>query len=445
MTIDNRQSEIGNVLIIGAGVAGLAAARELAKADFQVTVVEARDRIGGRIFTRDSAELGAEFIHGKPRCLLDIAKRADLQLSEVINRHWYFRKERLSTTNEFWSELERVMKEMKSVDRDESFTDFLKQHDLGEAEAMAKLYVEGFHASRAERVSVLSLNKANEAAEEIDDDEQFRLPAGYAAVAQSLHDDAVAAGARFLLNTIVEEVRWQASQVEITTASSMSTRSQEVGLAPAHFSHALITLPLGVIQAESVRFSPQLPDKQTAANKLAMGQVVKIVMRFREPFWEHLKVLTKDGSDHSLKDLSFLHAPEELIPTWWTLLPATLPILIGWAGGSRAEQLLAEGEAAITNQALKTLVTIFAVEQRRIEEQLESVYYHDWYGDPFARGAYSYIPVGGLEAAGHLAAPVANTLFFAGEATNTEGHQGTVHGAIATGLRAARQIINTID
>ena len=438
MPIDNRQSEIGNVLIIGAGIAGLAAARELSRADFQVTIVEARDRIGGRIFTQDLAELGAEFIHGKPACLLDIVKRAQLPLSPVINRHWYFRKERLSTTNEFWSELERVMKAMKSVDRDESFSDFLKQHDLGEAEAMAKLYVEGFHASRAERVSVKGLNKANEAAEAIDDDEQFRLPAGYAAVAQFLHDDAVTRGAQFFLKTIVQEIRWQPNQVEIIAGSTKAG-----GLAHAKFSRALITLPLGVLQAGSVRFVPELSDKLTAANKLAMGQVVKIVMRFREPFWEDLKVLTKDGSDHSLKDLSFLHAPEELLPTWWTLLPSQLPILIGWAGGSRAEQLLAQGEAAITNQALRTLATIFAVELKLVEEQLESIYYHDWYGDPFARGAYSYIPVGGLAAAGQLAAPVANTLFFAGEATNTEGHQGTVHGAIATGLRAAREIINS--
>jgi monoamine oxidase len=438
MPIDNRQSEIGNVLIIGAGVAGLAAARELSRAGFQVTVVEARDRIGGRVFTQDSAELGAEFIHGKPRCLLDIAERAQLQLSPVINRHWYFRNHRLSITNQFWSELERVMKAMKSVDSDESFSDFLKQHDLGQAEAMAKLYVEGFHASRAERVSVKSLNKADEAAEAIDDDEQFRLPAGYAAVAQSLHDDAVAGGAQFFLSTIVKEIRWQPNQVEISAGST-----KDDGLTNTKFSRALITLPLGVLQAGSVRFTPELSDKLTAANKLAMGQVVKLVMRFREPFWERLKALTNDGSDHSLKDLSFLHAPEELMPTWWTLLPAQLPILIGWAGGSRAEQLLVQGEAAIKNQALRTLVTIFGVEHKLIEEQLESIYYHDWYGDPFARGAYSYVPVGGLEAAGQLAAPVGNTLFFAGEATNTEGHQGTVHGAIATGLRAAREIINS--
>ncbi|HET6669513.1 MAG TPA: NAD(P)/FAD-dependent oxidoreductase, partial [Pyrinomonadaceae bacterium] len=442
--------------IIGAGIAGLAAARELTNADFKVIVVEARDRIGGRIYTQHGIELGAEFIHGKPACLLNIVGRAHLKLSEVINRHWYFRKGRLATSNEFWSELEHVMKEMKGVERDQTFSDFLKEHDLGEAEAMAKLYVEGFHAARAERISVIGLNKANEAAEEIDDEEQFRIPGGYHSIAQSLHTDSVARGAEFHLNTIVKEVRWQTNQVEITTASSKGTRSPEGGRAPAklsdysspesslasaRFSRALITLPLGVLQAKSVRFVPELTEKQAAANKLAMGQVIKIVMRFREPFWEHLRLLTKEGNEFSLKDLSFIHAPDELMPTWWTLSPEHTSVLMGWAGGSRAEQLLNAGELGIRNQALKSLVTIFAVEQARIEELLAELYYHDWYGDPFARGAYSYVPVGGLEAQGQLAKPVANTLFFAGEATNTEGHLGTVHGAIATGLRAAREII----
>jgi len=256
-------------------------------------------------------------------------------------------------------------------------------------------------------------------------------------VVQSLYDDAVAGGALVFLNTVVEEVRWQPNEIRITTASSRGS------LDSARFSRALITLPLGVLQAKSVRFIPELTEKQTAANKLAMGQVVKIVMRFREPFWEHLKLITKDGKDHSLKDLSFIHAPDELMPTWWTLVPEQTPVLIGWTGGSRAEELLSTDEQAIRNHALKSLVTIFGVEQERIEELLAEVYYHDWYGDPFSQGAYSYVPVGGLEAQAQLAAPIANTLFFAGEATNTEGHQGTVHGAIATGLRAAREIINS--
>ena len=476
--IGNRQSAIGNpdVLIMGAGIAGLTAARELSKAGFKVTILEARDRIGGRIYSHHDVELGAEFIHGRPPETLKIVERKKLKLSEVPNRHWYLRDGTLATSNEFWSRLERVMEEMKDVQRDQSFSDFLKGHDLGAAESLATLYIEGFHASRSDIISVLGLNRANAAAEEIDDEKQFRIPAGYHSIAQSLHDDAVASGARFHLNTILEEVHWQPNQVEITATSTKGATpngspegwfstpaglprrgprlapaklseysSQESSLASARFSRALITLPLGVLQSGDVRFTPELVEKRVAANKLAMGQVVKIVMRFREPFWERLELPTKDGSKRSLKDLAYIHAPDELLPTWWTLLPEHRSVLIGWAGGSRAEQLLSEGEKSITNHALKSLVTIFAVEQKRIEELLEELYYHDWYGDPFSRGAYSYVPVGGLEAQVQLAKPVANTLFFAGEATNTEGHHGTVHGAIATGLRAAREIIEASE
>lgn len=422
------------ILIIGAGVAGLAAARELSRANFKVTVLEARDRIGGRIFTHHDVELGAEFIHGRPPETLEIVERKKIELAEVPNRHWYFLEGKLATANEFWSKLEHVMREMKNVERDESFSEFLKRYDLGEAEAMAKLFVEGFHASRAERVSVIGLNKANEAAEEIDDEKQFRIPGGYNQITQSLCDDAIAHGAQFHLNTIVEEVRWQPKQVEII-ARGKTYKSK----------CCLITLPLGVLQAGSVRFDPELTEKQAAATKLAMGQVEKILMRFREPFWEKLQLPTLNGGARGLNDLSFIHAPAEQVPTWWTSLPQHSSILVGWAGGSRAEELLSEGEHSVTKHALKSLITVFAVEQEQIEDQLEELYYHDWYGDPYSRGAYSYVPVGGLEAQDQLAKPVSNTLFFAGEATNTEGHQGTVHGAIATGLRAAKEIINSCE
>ena len=422
-----------DIVIIGAGVAGLAAARELSRASFHVDVLEARDRIGGRIFTYKGIELGAEFIHGRPPETMDIVARAHLKLSKVVNRHWHYRKGKLATSNEFWSKLEHVMKAMKDVKRDQSFSDFLKKHDLGsEAEAIAKLYVEGFHAARAERISVLGLNQANKAAEEIDDDQQFRIPKGYASIAQSLADDAFAHGTRIHLNTVVKQVRWQPKHVEVFTSSGTHYKS----------SRALVTLPLGVLQAGDVRFTPKLNDKRDAANKLAMGQVTKVVMRFREPFWEKLRRPIGEGSELSFKDLAYLHAPDELTPTWWTLLPRRSALLTAWAGGTRAEKLLPEGEAGVSKLALKALVTIFGVEVAKLEEQLEELYCHDWFVDTCARGAYSYIPVGGLEATAHLAKPVDNTLFFAGEATNTEGHQGTVHGAIATGIRAAREILD---
>lgn len=103
------------------------------------------------------------------------------------------------------------------------------------------------------------------------------------------------------------------------------------------------------------------------------------------------------------------------------------PLMVGWAGGTRAEQLPA-------------LSRILAVPRKLTEDSLVEFYYHDWANDPFSLGAYSYIPVGGLDAQAELAEPVENTIYFAGEAANTMGHQGTVHGAIQSGLRAAQMI-----
>lgn len=435
-----------DVLIIGAGSAGLAAARELSLANRKVIVLEARDRIGGRIHTHLDGEmpieLGAEFVHGRPPELLKIVQRAHAKLSEVPNSHWYYRDGAIATAAEFWSKLEPVFDQMKEVQHDESFSQFLQSHarELGDTESLATLFVEGFHASRAERISVFGLNHANEAAEQISDDKQFRIPAGYNLLAQSLHDDAVPRGAEFHLRTIVQEIRWQRHHVEIAAQSSGGHEDYAA-------SRTLITLPLGVLQlsateTSAVRFVPELVEKQAAASKLAMGDAVRIVMHFREPFWEGLQLPTKDGRNRGLDDLSFIHAPDQLLPTWWTLLPRRTPMLVGWAGGSRAEKMLERGGSVVT-RAFESLATIFGVSQNRIERSLEKFYFHNWQADPFSRGAYSYTPLGGLGVQKQLASPVADTLFFAGEATNTEGHHGTVHGAIDTGIRAAREIIES--
>lgn len=432
-----------DVLIIGAGAAGLAAARELSLANLKVIVLEARDRIGGRIHThRDGdslVEMGAEFVHGRPPELLKIVHRSHIKLSEVQNRHWYFRDGKVATSAEFWSKLEAVFNQMKTVKHDESFAQFVEKHasNLGDAKPLATLFIEGFHASKAERVSVFGLNQTNEASEQINDDKQFRIPVGYDLLAQSLHDDAVARGAEFHLRRIVHEINWHRHHVEIAVQSNDGHQDYTAA-------RALITLPLGVLQLSaneigSVRFVPALVEKQAAAGKLEMGDAIRIVMRFREAFWESVKLPTKDGRARELDELSFIHAPNQQLPTWWTLLPRRTSMLIGWAGGSRADKI--EREGVVLKRALESLSTIFAVPQNNIERLLERFYFHDWRADPFSRGAYSYTPLGGLGAQRELAETVAETLFFAGEATNTEGHHGTVHGAIDTGLRAAREIM----
>ena len=143
-----------------------------------------------------------------------------------------------------------------------------------------------------------------------------------------------------------------------------------------------------------------------------------------------------------MKDLTFVHAPAELLPTWWTQFPVRTPVLAGWAGGTRAEKLSVESDDALLDHAFEALMHIFGVSKEFLETSLAEFYTHNWQRDAFSAGAYSYIPVGGVDAQDQLAQPVEDTLFFAGEATNKVGHHGTVHGAIASGLRAAREIMD---
>lgn len=178
-----------DVLIIGAGVAGLAAARELSAIGSKVIVVEARDRLGGRIYThreqalRVPVELGAEFIHGKPPEIFDIVEAAPLLLCDGTSRHWFLRQKSLIKADEFWEKLDDLMDQMKQAGpRDRSFQDFLASLpdtvETLQAKSIASMYVQGFDAARPERIGIRGLIKAKDASDQIDGDKQFRLIGG---------------------------------------------------------------------------------------------------------------------------------------------------------------------------------------------------------------------------------------------------------------------------
>jgi monoamine oxidase len=445
------QDATADVLVLGAGAAGLAAAQQLTQAGLRVIVIEARERIGGRIFTQHvpghplPIELGAEFIHGRPPESFTLVEQAGLLVYQINGDRWLAKDGQLAPSDALWKQTNQLLRRMASAGHpDRSFQTFLAdfQSDPAwrEAAAMAASYVEGFDAADISAVSVQALLLEQRAAAANDGDRAFRIAGGYQQLMASLAAMCEPSHLRIELATIARRVIWQRGQVEVHT---------QAGALPASRSYrarrAVITLPLGVLQAGvgapgSVQFHPALARKAGAARQLAMGQVLKVTLRFRERFWEHERLaLASQAMDP--RQVSFIYGRGAALPTWWSAYPAIAPELTGWVGGPAAARLVSQPEQAIIDQALEALADVLGLPRGRIEAALVGAHSHNWHADPFARGAYSYVRVGGLEAVRALAAPVEETLFFAGEATNSDGHTGTVHGALASGRRAARELL----
>jgi monoamine oxidase len=210
--------------------------------------------------------------------------------------------------------------------------------------------------------------------------------------------------------------------------------------------HVLVTVPLGVLKAGAgdegaMQFTPELPRaKLDALEKLEMGKVIRVTLRFRNRFWD---AIPAPGDERkTLSQMGFLFSQDDWYPTWWTTMPEKLPIIIGWAPFRCAERLSGKSRSFVIERCLQTLNSLLNIGLDELTRLLEAAYFHDWQSDPFSRGAYSYGMAGADGAQKALANPVENTLFFAGEATDVTGHNGTVHGAIASGHRAAKEILH---
>ncbi|WP_320408722.1 flavin monoamine oxidase family protein [Candidatus Korobacter versatilis] len=422
-----------DVIIIGAGVSGLAAAAELHEAGLRVRILEARDRIGGRVWSlpvqgvEQAVELGAEFIHGKPPELFDIAKQARLDPVELGGENFASDGDRVRRFD-FFQHSESVLNKLDDKAPDRSFLEFLREHgaETKPDAQWALRYVRGFHAADPGLISVHAMVREGEAEEEIDGDKQFRPSHGY----QALLDWYLKRleGAPIEVNHAVQHVSWSSDGVATLTMQGNVRRYTMA-------SKAIITLPLALLQAGAVKFHPDLPEKWTAANKLAMGKVLRVTLQFRERFW----AVKKDGPP-DLHKMHFLMADDDYFPTWWTMHPVESPLLVGWAPDVCADKLRGMSHEEVVAQAKASLQRALPMYAAEITNSFISGYFHDWLADPYALGAYSYVKAGGLGAQEALASPVADTLFFAGEATESQGHHATVHGAIATGLRAAEEV-----
>jgi monoamine oxidase len=284
---------------------------------------------------------------------------------------------------------------------------------------MAIEYVEGFNAADSRLVSIEWLRKTEAEVGAGTDMEIRRITSGYDQVAQVLH--SAARGAEIRLNSRVLTVLWQPGKVIVEVAENGNRQNFEGDC-------LVVTLPLSVLQEGHVAFTPILMQKQKAIEQLRMGAVVKVVLRFKRAFW------TERGARGG-----FLHVPGADFPTWWPL--DDLPILTGWSGGTRAEALSTKSDEQILNAAVVNLAQGLATDELTVRELLVDQFVFNWQRDPMALGAYSYAAVGGEGAARTLAEPVGDTLFFAGEATE-EKSTGTVAGAVLSGYRVAREILD---
>jgi monoamine oxidase len=444
-----------DVVILGAGAAGLSAAIELARAGIAVSILEARDRIGGRMFTRHDSvsgapiELGAEFIHGLSPEIWQPLQEQKVKTTEISGENWCVRQEKLCTCD-FFSQVDRILSKMDGRSPDESFLQFLdrvfpdsnRDPQLQEAKEWAIGYVSGFNAAEPGDVSAQWLVNEMQADERIEGERAFRPANGYTALLEIFAQKLRHARVPIRLSTAAREIRWRQGRVEVLARSGKG----EVNITA---SRALITLPLGVLQARpseagASEFVPELlGEKRDALTKLAMGKVVRITLHFRRRFWEDLRPDHGDCTK-TLSDLSFLFSRDPWFPTWWTAMPEQLPVITGWAPAQSAERLAGQNQAAVLQKALETLGGLLHIDKRELEELLQAAYFHDWQSDPYSRGAYSYARVGGADAPRILGAPVEGTLFFAGEATDVSGHNGTVHGAITSGKRAAAEILVSV-
>lgn len=435
-----------DVAVLGAGAAGLAAACQLTRHGLSVALIEARGRIGGRLLSLRPPgvavplELGGAFVHGRPPETMALVRAASATLYELdgeVVSHFGGQWQA-----DDWDEEDPILGALAHYHGDDvSLDTYMAAHFAGAewegARRRTRGYVAGFDAADPASVSVHWLAETEKAAQAIQGDRQFFLLEGYDRLMAQLLEQSDAGRLRLHLNAVVRRLSWGPHRVTLQVSSPEGSP-----LPPITATRVIVTVPLGVLLAPvgtpgAIQFDPMPPELEEALAGVAMGHAARVVIRFRDCFWD------RDNSPSSFHQphLSFLISDHPVMPTWWTNYPLLTPILTGWAAGPRAVDLLNQSDQEVKSAALRALSEIVGWSPAEMAAEVVETYFHNWSRDPFAQGAYSYVRAGGSNHLIALTQPIADTLYLAGEATDTEGHTGTVHGALATGNRAAERIL----
>jgi monoamine oxidase len=420
-----------DVVVLGAGIAGLAAARDLVRAGLDVVVLEARDRVGGRIHTLaepapHGLEIGAQMIHGSRAPTWELIREFGIETRRLPGwSRW-----RWSPSTGLYlppprrqDELHRRLREAYATQHgeDPSFQKFLdaRKFTPEEQESLA-----GEALGWAAEPDEMSLQAVMEdgAAWEAYIDDNFQVVGGYAAVPAGI---AQALGDRVRLSSIVTGVEWGRDGVV-----AAFERDGTAGKVRAR--RAVVTLPIGVLQSGRPVFTPALPEwKQRSIDALKMGRIVVAHLLFDDFFW-------RPAADGGARGWS---AAGGRVSFWDPHPPGKgMPVLQGWISGRAAQELSDLGETAGIARALDWVEQAFPKSGAR--RRLQWSVLRDWVRDPFSLGSYSFPRPGGAAAHLVLGSPVRDRLFFAGEATEPPPHYQTVHGAYSSGRRVARELLS---
>jgi monoamine oxidase len=403
------------------------AARELGRAGRKVTVLEARDRCGGRIHALPSADFGypaeggAEFVHGEAPVTHGLLREAGLSLLPIQGTQWTVQDGKFSreeSQDPHKAELDKALQELKD---DLTVAEFLRRRfaspEYARLRHSIERMVEGYDAADPERASILALRE-----EWMDGgrNTQARIIGGYAA----------------LLDFLTVECRNHGVAIHLGSAVSAIEASNARGIvrcanADTHeYDAVVLTLPLP--RLKEIVLPPAERERAAAAEHIGFGNVIKVLLRFENRWWVDKR--------RELADLTFLLS-DARIPVWWTQHPAEHPVLTGWFGGPKTEAMAHLGEHELIEAGLASLAEIFGFDPKQLMRNLVAARAINWAHDPLAGGAYSYATPATPAAQAVLSRIDGREVFFSGEALYRGRDMGTVEAALASGREMARTLL----
>ena len=425
--------DLTHIVVIGAGAAGLMTACELVRAGKQVTILEARDRCGGRIYPLPaeefgySAEGGAEFVHGSAPVTRALMREARISLLPRGGTRWSARTGQLLPNEPSPPHMGRFYQALSEVKADLPIAEFLQTHfadpRYDELRRSITRTVEGYDAADPHRASTLALRDEWMAR---DDGEHGRIAKGYGELIDYLSSECRKHGAALHLGAAVTGIDEAGGRVAVRCYHGATFEADA----------AILTVPPPLLA--EIALPSAAHERVAAADDIGFGNVVKILFRFATKWWADLGKRDLGGRD--LGDLSFLLS-DATVPTWWTQYPDGYPVLTGWLAGPKADRVSSLAEAELIDMGLASLGEIFDLPPDRVRRNLVAARAINWGNDPFARGAYSYPTLRTREAQSVLRKPNGDAIFFSGEALYAGPVMGTVEAALASGQETAQTIL----